>query len=64
MFIIHTKGENKMDYIFWGTIAMKLGKELYIQLFDLIGPSIPTWDVLAIENAELAAWIEAEKNKP
>lgn len=52
-----------MDYVFWGTVAMKLGVELYKQLCDLVGPTIPAWDELAIENAEFAAWIEAEKNK-
>ncbi len=52
-----------MDYIFWGTVAMKLGFELYKQISSLIGPSIPTWEELERENADFAAWIEAEKNK-
>lgn len=52
-----------MDYVFWGTVAMKLGMELYKQLCELIGPKIPTWDDCAANNAELAAMIEAEKSK-
>jgi hypothetical protein len=52
-----------MDYIFWGTIAIKLGKELYDQLQELIGDKVPTWDECAANNAELATMIEAEKNK-
>lgn len=52
-----------MDYVFWGTVAMKLGMELYNQLCDLVGPTIPAWDELAKENADFALWIEAEKNK-
>lgn len=50
-----------MDWVFWGTVAMKLGMELYKQLSALIGPSIPTWEQCADNNAELAAMIEAEK---
>ena len=63
MFTGLMKGDKIMDYVFWGTVAMKLGMELYKQLTDLIGPTIPAWDELAKENADFAAWIEAEKNK-
>ncbi len=52
-----------MDYVFWGTVAMKLGMELYNQLVELIGPSIPTCEELEKQNTDFAAWIEAEKNK-
>lgn len=47
--------------IFWGTIALKLGPELYKQMTALIGPSIPTWEELAKDNDELQALIDAEK---
>ena len=63
MFIGLMKGDDTMDYVFWGTVAMKLGMELYKQMSDLLGPTIPTWDELATENADFAVWIEAEKNK-
>ena len=46
---------------FWAMVAMKLGKEIYLQMMDLLGPSIPTWDELATENAELQAMIDAAK---
>ncbi len=52
-----------MDYVFWGTVAMKLGKIAYEQLAELIGPKVPSWDEVAANNAELAAMIEEEKNK-
>jgi hypothetical protein len=42
---------------------MKLGMELYKQMADLLGPTIPSWDELAKENEDFALWIEAEKNK-
>ncbi len=49
-----------MDYIFWGTIALKLGRELYDQMVDLLGDKIPTWPQLLAENAEFQAMIDAE----
>lgn len=50
-----------MDYVFWGMIAIKLGKELYIQVQELIGEKIPTWDEVAAQNKELQDLIDAEK---
>lgn len=49
--------------LFWAGIAIKLGPELYKQMQALIGPSIPTWDELAAENAELQALIDAAKEE-
>ncbi len=45
-------------------IALRLGPAFYRQLSDLLGPSIPAWDDLAVDNAELQAMIDAEKVKP
>ena len=47
----------------WALVAVKIGFAAYNQIKELLGPKIPTWDELAIENAEVAAMIEAEKNK-
>ena len=47
--------------VFFAQVAIKLGPELYKQLSALIGPSIPTWDELAAENADLQALINAAK---
>lgn len=45
-------------------VALKVGPSIYRQLSDLLGASIPTWDELAVDNAELQAMIDAEKVKP
>ncbi len=45
-------------------IALKVGPAVYRQLSDLLGASIPTWDDLAVDNAELQAMVDAEKPKP
>jgi hypothetical protein len=47
----------------WAAVAVKVGIEVYNQIKALLGPKIPTWDELAAENADVAAMIEAEKNK-
>lgn len=41
--------------------AIKYGPVAYDQLLDLFGDSIPTYEELAAENAELQAKIDAEK---
>lgn len=42
-------------------LAVKVGKEVYDQISELVGPSIPTWAQLKSDNAELQAMIDAEK---
>lgn len=49
--------------LFFAQVAIKLGPEMYKQLSALIGPSIPTWDELVAENAELQALINAAKEE-
>ena len=41
-------------------IIIKYGPAAYLQLVDLFGDSIPTYEELAAENAELQALINAE----
>ncbi len=43
------------------SFAIKYGPDAYAQLKDLFGDSIPTYEELGKENAELQAQIDAEK---